>query len=760
VKDIFSISSSSLPDTTRLVSFRGTEALCRPYEFEIFFILKDEPDFDMADAIGAKATLQAHRDDGRDPFVFHGVIATIKHLHETDGRALYRIVLVPRLWQLSLTRASRVYTKQSVPDIIKAALEAGDLASDEFELRLDGTYAVEEHVCQYQESHLDFVHRWMEREGLYYFFEQGEDHELMVITDHRSFHDKLDDKAVRYHPLTGSDVTAAECFDSFTCQHASMPASVRLSDYDYSKPTVEMVGTAPVSPTGTGEISVYGSRFFTVDEGKRLAKVRAEELLVGQVLGHAEGTALYLRPGYTFDLEDHPRDAFNKTYLATQVRHFGNQSSGSPEVKRFVALQFEETYRVEVTAILADVQFRAARVTAWPRIYGYENGTVDGEADSEYAQIDDQGRYAVKFKFDESDLKDGKASTWVRMLQPHGGSLEGFHFPLRKNTEVLFTFLGGDPDRPVIAGVVPNAHTPSPVTSANNTTNVIQTGGRNRFELEDKQGSERITLQTPHTNTMIRMGAENDDHNLICRTDGTTLLDSRSHWDVRVGGHLDEDVTQAVKEVYHSTKEETVTGAVTEKYDAGQKTTVSGGARELQVTGDLTEHCTGTAKQDYDAAHNLTTGPRVDHIKGTLGQTADGAHTLTTGARTDTINGTLTQTATGAITITAPAITQTATGPTSFFTNATKAEFTYGAKFSADLSVSLSLFAGVKLSAEAAIAVSATAGLKAEFGGALNVRASPLQVTLGAAMTTIAASGCVDVVTPCLMVPAASIVLL
>ena len=72
------------------------------------------------------------------------------------------------------------------------------------------------------------------------------------------------------------------------------------------------------------------------------------------------------------------------------------------------------------------------------------------------------------------------------MMQPHGGSVEGFHFPLRKGTEVLFTFVGGDPDRPVIAGVVPNTEKPSPVTKANQTRNVIQTGGRNRMEFEDK----------------------------------------------------------------------------------------------------------------------------------------------------------------------------------------------------------------------------------------------------------------------------------
>jgi type VI secretion system secreted protein VgrG len=223
-------------------------------------------------------------------------------------------------------------------------------------------------------------------------------------------------------------------------------------------------------------------------------------------------------------------------YLVTDADHQGNQSISSPELRALTGIEEDKVYWVDVKAVPARVQFRSASNKAWPRIYGSESGTICGPLESEYAQLDEAGRYNVKFKFDESDLKDGKASTWVRMLQPHGGDIEGWHFPLRKGTEVIFTFLGGDPDRPVIAGVVPNLHTPSPVTRANHTTNVIQTGGRNRFELEDRAGHERITLKTPYANTMLRMGAPNDTHNFIFRTDGSGLIHTGGNLDVNVGG--------------------------------------------------------------------------------------------------------------------------------------------------------------------------------------------------------------------------------
>ncbi len=87
--------------------------------------------------------------------------------------------------------------------------------------------------------------------------------------------------------------------------------------------------------------------------------------------------------------------------------------------------------------------------------------------------MDDQGRYKVILPFDTSGRKDGKASTFLRMMQPYIGSDHGMHFPLHKGTEVLLTFIEGDPDRPVIAGAVPNPESPSQVTDQNLTKSVL-----------------------------------------------------------------------------------------------------------------------------------------------------------------------------------------------------------------------------------------------------------------------------------------------
>ena len=147
------------------MGFRGHEAISRPYAFEVYVTVASEEshELDLGDAVSSKATLTLDRQDGRPPFAFHGILAEVSLIHEMGGRALVRALLVPRLWQLGQTFHSRIFTGMSIPDIIKETLEDGGLSSDEYVFKLVEQYKSEEHVCQYQESHLDFVSRWMER---------------------------------------------------------------------------------------------------------------------------------------------------------------------------------------------------------------------------------------------------------------------------------------------------------------------------------------------------------------------------------------------------------------------------------------------------------------------------------------------------------------------------------------------------------------------------------------------------------------------
>ncbi len=641
--DLFTFSSSALPDDVRVLNFRLVEAINAPYELLVHFLVGTADDVDLADAIGAKATLVADRGDGGAHMQWGGLLAHIEHLHQVEKGAIFGALVVPPLWFLQQGEHSRVFTKLPLNKFVTKVLEEAGFTSSDFELRLNADPPEEEHVCQYRESDLAFIQRWFEREGLFYFFEQSDDGPKMVITD-RTPTESLRDKPVRYFPSFGDDVSSQEAIQRFRATRASTLRAIRLRDYDYMKPTLDVKGKADASSNGSMELLRFGDRFFAPGDGDRLAKVRAEALLAREELYVATGTAMLLRAGYVFELESHPRGPLNKKYLATRLEHVGVESSIDEEVAKFLGVNAHETYRVEIQAVDAALPYRAPLTTPWPRISGQEVALVDGPANSEYAQLDDAGRYLVKFMFDENRSDDGKASTRVRMMQPHAGTPEGFHFPLRKGTEVVVIFLGGDPDRPVIAGAIPNALTPSPVTAKNHTHNIVITGGRNHIDMEDKDGSQYVNICTPSEKTEIHMGAPKDwkdigknastvRANLGEHTDGTGAFSFGGDWRINVGAEKEEHVVSnviedydaQVDETYKGPKNETVTNKVTEKFNSGHETAVKG-LRKVTITGAMEEKVTAGLTQTINTGRTQTiTGGDTQTISGGRTQTVNGA---------------------------------------------------------------------------------------------------------------------------------------
>ena len=733
--------ADDLASGSRVVAFEGVESLCRPYLFSIHLqIMDDELVGDLADAVGSEATLTLQRRE-QQQLVFNGVLSRVSLAHHEGQWGLYEVHLVPRLWQLGLTRHSRVFTQRTVPEIIEEVLAEAGLGSDSYDLRLTGSYRTEELVVMYGESKLDFLHRWMEREGIYYYFEQGEGVETIVITDHVEGHRALLDEGIPYRPTGGVDASAGECFDSFAMIHDATVSQIGLADRDYGRPLLDVSATSAVSPQGTGSQRVHAGRFFDPEQAKRYVAIRAEALRSREVTYHASGSALHMSAGYLVQLVEHGQERFNKRYLVREVHHFGNFTGSDDAVLRgLVRPRHPETYRVALRAVDADRAFRMEEATPWPRVWGYEGATVDGEADSAYAQIDDDGRYFVSFHFGESELGDGKRSTAVRMMQPHGGGTEGFHCPLRKGTEVIVAFLGGDPDRPVIAGVVPNALTPSPVTSENNTQNIIQTGGENLILIEDRKSDEFIFLRTPPEKTFIHIGnekTESDSGNIVLSTQGHMVFDANSQLVDIGGGGVKEYVKGDVYEHYF--------GSYLHKVD-GDETRVVGGDETISVTGSRMDIVNGSVDETHQSSHTTLIGADHEHsVMGDQTLFVSGSQKDSVGGDvTHHVSGDVTQTVSGDVVVSASSVKTTTSGP--FYqhvsadkfevTNASKYAATFGTSVELKLSVDVGVAVGMKLQSNAGMFVTSTAGanithaagVMAAFGSAADLRQSPLVV--------------------------------
>jgi type VI secretion system secreted protein VgrG len=485
------------PDAVKLFELGGREAISQLFGFEVHLVTTDPAGLDEEAVLASPAVLVFER-GGNEVRRVGGMIASVQDRLESETvHAAYTLSFVPRAYRLTLVTTSEIFMDLSVPDIVKKKLErAGLVSGDDFELRL-GSYPSREFVVQYQETDLAFVSRLAEHLGIYFFFEQSDDKDVIVFADKNS----------GSKPIAGDAHVAFRSRGERTGVHAlssltkTVPSRYVVKDYNYRTPGVALLAQASQTDGG-GYIVEYGAHFKTPDEGAKIAQVRAEELRASRKVFTGTSDAQALAAGATFKLEGHARG--DVELLLTEVTHRAVQGAlgmgGAGEHK----------YENEFQAIPYETQYRPPRITPKPRVPGVITGTIDAAAKGPYAELDGDGRYRVRFMFDTGDAGDGKASRLVRMAQPHSGGGYGMHFPLRSGVEVILAFVEGDPDRPIIAGTVPNPASPGPVGSKNAARNIIRTGGNNEINMDDTGGSERIKFSSPFGDTVIQLGAPNE----------------------------------------------------------------------------------------------------------------------------------------------------------------------------------------------------------------------------------------------------------
>lgn len=524
----------ALGDDIAVLELDGEEGISQLFDHRLTVLVGRDVTTLPEDVIGERATLRFEAASGDlwvEKRVVFGIVCECEDVSSQGERSAYRLRLVPHLWLTTLVETLDLFLDMSVPDIIRSKLALLDLQEGtHFELRLDeSAYPKRDLITQYKETDLAFLSRLCEHEGIFYFFEHRNGDDVVVFADEDAAFQALTvEQAVDY-------VDRADEPGVFQL-HARAKLTPQLfvqRDYNYRNPGVDLTASAESAHGYGGGIIEYGGHFKTEEEGKRLARVRSEERTGERKVVTGRVSVPHLGAASTFTLQGHPRGTMR--LRVTRLRHRARQSqlaAGGSDNDAYVG-RFE--------ALEAHVPFRPRRATPRPRIGGMVTGIIDGPEVGAYAHLDDQGRYRVRFMFDTSGRGEGKASRPVRMMQPHAGAGFGMHFPLRVGTEVLVTFLDGDPDRPIIAGTVPNPQTPSPVAADNGKKNIIRTGGANEIDIDDTEDEQRVKISTPYGSSVLQLGAPNaaengafigTTNNVTTAAGGTanTLTTFQSNW--------------------------------------------------------------------------------------------------------------------------------------------------------------------------------------------------------------------------------------
>jgi type VI secretion system secreted protein VgrG len=493
---LFAIDTPLGPNKALLITPEGEDVLSRCFHYRVT-IETEQSDSAVQSLLGMPVTLWLLNDDPEPRRPIHGHVRRLVGRGFTPrGTNLYELDVVPRLWFLSCTSDCRIFQNQSIPDIIQTILDEHGLIDFEFRIVRSDNPPVE-YCVQYQETALDFVSRWMEHLGLFYWHEHGANKHLLVIADRNMAAPMCQPAELRMSPMSGVDEIQSLDFEC-----TFRPGKWALNDYDFQSPTrllrVDSPTTLNVPRMVNHEMYEYPGKFIDQESGKHLSRLRIEmeESQHRRVFG--TGRCAGFDPGRRFAVSA-TRGGRPTTYLLTKVRHHGTAPGAETAGE-------EANYTNDYVAIPVDLPFRPERLTPKPFVRGTQTATVVGPP-GENIYCDQYGRVRVQFHWDRRGQRNDRSSCWMRVAQARSGSNYGTLVIPHVGHEVLISFIEGDPDRPLIIGTVPNALTMPPVNLPWDKDKTVQRDhGHNKIVMQGKAGKESTSVVSPRAVNLFASG--------------------------------------------------------------------------------------------------------------------------------------------------------------------------------------------------------------------------------------------------------------
>jgi type VI secretion system secreted protein VgrG len=433
-------------------------------------------------------------------------------------------------------------------------------------------YPRREQTMQYNESDAAFVRRLLKRAGISHCIRPGRSRPTIADTDDRTPAHTLvlfDDAAslrknaagsVRYHREDATD--GRDVITSFTATHRLQPGKTIRFAPDYKNPgardfmTVSAWGSADQGSRGNELAATLDDYLVDIPHAgndfhdhQRLGQLRMSRHDFETKCFQGAGCVRAFRAGEIFTLEGHPdidtdplagRD-FVITELAVEAcNNLPKDVAALSDRLLSAGVQARQdergrpgAVRVRFTAVSRDVPivpgFDPRVDLPHPQL---QSAFVVGPSGEE-VHCDALGRVKIRFPGMRAEdhahahgagASDGPAdSAWVRVASCWAGNGPGFAqqsgtlaLP-RVGTEVLVSFLGGDPDRPIIVGQLYNGRALPPAFSgagdlpgnrylSGTRTREIRGGRGNQLRFDDTRGEIGAQLASDHGAAQLNLG--------------------------------------------------------------------------------------------------------------------------------------------------------------------------------------------------------------------------------------------------------------
>jgi type VI secretion system secreted protein VgrG len=507
-------------DKLLLTGFTGHEAISRLFSYHLTTLSEDSA-IDFTRIIGQNVTINVSQSDDSHRH-FNGIVSHFACAGKEGDMTRYELQVVPKVWTLTRYADCRIFHNKSVSEIVNQILEDRDI---NYQSSLTGTYKKLEYCVQYRETDFNFISRLMEQFGIFYFFQHDDGDHTMMLGNSTSAHQSCPGQSSFGFNLAGGGLDAGDVVNAWSIGQELRSGKHSITDYNFTTSTADLSASESTIYTVGGndsmEIFDFPGLHTTQSDGTAVVKLRMEEEEAIHKVAQGASVCRAFTTGYKFDLQDHPLDAMNATYLLTEIQHvasvagtYGDNSGvGAGMAGAAASAAGSDTYSNHFTCIPADVPFRPARVTPKPFVQGPHTAVVVGKSadedteddkeaggDGEEIWVDKWGRVLVLFHWDHAKA----TSCWVRVSQDWAGQGWGMINIPRVGQEVIVSFLEGDPDRPIITGRVYNDVQVVPYKLPDNGTRTTfrtssSTGGGtdhyNELRFEDKTGSEQVFVR-------------------------------------------------------------------------------------------------------------------------------------------------------------------------------------------------------------------------------------------------------------------------
>ncbi len=536
----------------------------------------------------------------------------------------YRLELFPAFWFLRLGMNTRKFRDLTTEEIVSTILDEGGVTH---EWRNTRKCESRPYCTQYRETHLAFVSRLLEFEGIYYYFE---DDGTMVLADDTRAEPRVAGLGIyQLHDTEGAMDHGRLGVTTFSRGVTLAPGRATVNDHNFKTPAVSLLSAAPGPRDADLDVYDYPTGFRDPGVGAMLAKLRMEALTATKK--HAEGTSSvpWFMPARRFTFDHGEAIDFSGDWLLLRVSH------------RFTSANVGDgrgSYENRFFAIPAEVPFRPLLKTPRPIVQGNHTAMVRGPVGEEI-HTDRYGRAKVQFHWDREAKGTDEDSRWIRMLQETSSSM----VLARVGWEVNVGYIDGDPERPIaLARDINGQMMPSYGQPGHKNMMTILTEsypgkkGFNELRMDDSAGGMRMDW---HAQRDLVNVVENDKTERITANQTHLVKNGvdravEKTQNVHVAGNETKDVQKNYNETVKQNRAESIGGNEVVKVKPSSMLTVTG--NDTENVGSLRFTLTGIGKVSVPSPKEIAQVV-VPHTLGAAAQEIGGG--LVGGAVGDLLGG-------------------------------------------------------------------------------------------------------------------------